>query len=330
MEKLTFIVRRLLLAIPMLLVVTIVAFILSHIATGNIAAITIQKEGGIVTEQTIAAAEAELGLDQPLPVQYFRWLKKAVRLDFGESYISKKPVAQEILSRFPATLALAFTATCIAFLIGLIAAVLSVIYHGKAMDSMIRLLTILGATMPNFWVGMLLLYLFAINLNIIPVISGSNLSCIWVPALTLSLEHAALYTRLLRSSLLDAMNSNYIKVARTKGLSRTGAMLKHGLKNAILPCMTLVAVNFGGLLCGSFSVETIFSWNGIGMYAVQSVKAKDLPVIQGYMIAVAISYIVINLMVDVIYVYIDPKIKLSGGKKDGTKKTIEKNVGKVS
>ena len=330
MEKLKFIVRRLLLAIPMLLVVTVMAFILSHMSSGNIAAVTIQKEGGVVTEQTIAAKEVELGLDQPLHIQYLRWLEKAVHLDFGISFISKEPVTYEILSRFPATLALAAAATCIAILIGLAAAILSVIFHGKAVDFLIRILTVMGSTMPNFWIGMLLLYLFAIHMNLIPVIAGSNMLAIWVPAITLSLEHAAMYTRLLRSSLLDAMNSNYMKVARTKGLTRVGAMLRHGLKNAILPCLTLVATNFGGLLCGSFTVETIFSWNGIGMYAVQSVKAKDLPVIQGYMIAVAVSYIVINLLVDIIYVYVDPKIKLSGGNSNGKEKTTKKNAAAFS
>ena len=233
-----------------------------------------------------------------------------MQLDFGTSFISKDPVIYEILSRFPATLALAATATVIAFFIGLVAAVISVIFQGKWVDQMIRVLTILGATMPNFWIGLFLLYEFAVHLDLIPVIAGSDFKNIWVPAFTLSLEPAAMYTRLLRTSLIDALNSNYVKVARVKGMTRVQAMLRHGLKNAILPCMTLIATNFGGLLSGSFAVETIFSENGIGMYAVQSVKAKDLPVIQGYMIAVAVSYIVINLLIDILYGFLDPRIRV--------------------
>ncbi len=297
----------------MLIVVTILAFTLSNLSGGDVASIAIRNEGGIVTEETLQAKRVELGLDKPLPEQYLNWLKRAVKLDFGTSFTTKKTVIYEIGRRFPATLELAIVATLMALLIAIPAALISVTYRGRLMDHLIRFLTTIGATAPNFWVGLILLYWLAIELKIVPVIAGSKISNIFLPAFVMSFEHIAMYTRLLRGSLLDVMNANYIMAARTKGLTYRSVMIRHGLKNAVLPCVTLLATNLSGLICGSFTIETIFSWNGIGMFAVQSVKAKDLPVIQGYIMAVAVAYILINLAIDIAYSFINPKIKLEGG-----------------
>ena len=313
MDKLKYIVKRLLLVIPMLIVISVMAFLLSNLSSGDVASVAIRNEGGIVNEVTLAAKRAELGLDKPLPVQYITWLGKAIRLDFGNSFSTKKPVMDEIGRRFPATLQLALTATLIAIVCAIPFALISVRYKDKAPDHIIRIFTTVGAAMPNFWLGLLLLYFFAIELEIVPVISGSDVSNIFLPAFVMSLEHMALYTRLLRSSVIQVMDSGYIKAARTKGMSYWAVMCKHALRNAILPCITLISTNLSGLICGSFTIETIFSWNGIGKFAVESVKGKDLPVVEGYIVIVAITYIAVNLIMDILYSYINPKIKLEGG-----------------
>lgn len=314
MDKTRFIIKRLLQIIPMLLIVTVFAFILSNLSSGDVAEIAIRKEGGIVTEQTVAAMREELGLNKPIPMQYLDWLGRAIRFDFGTSFISKKPVIEEVLSRFPNTLYLALIATAMAMAIAIPIAMLSAKWKGSILDHGLRVLTTGAATLPDFWMGLMLLYAFGVSMGIVPVIAGSSIGNIFLPAFTLSISYAAIYTRMLRSNLIEVMQSHYIKAARAKGLGQWGAMVKHGLKNAVLPCVTLVATNFGSMLSGAYAVEMIFSWNGIGKYAIESVKAKDFPVIQCYLIAVALSYILVNLIVDVLYAYIDPKIKLEGGR----------------
>lgn len=314
MDKTRFIIKRLLQIIPMLLIVTVFAFILSNLSSGDVAEIAIRKEGGIVTEQTVAAMREELGLNKPIPMQYLDWLGRAIRFDFGTSFISKKPVIEEVLSRFPNTLYLALIATAMAMAIAIPIAMLSAKWKGSVLDHGLRVLTTGAATLPDFWMGLMLLYAFGVSMGIVPVIAGSSIGNIFLPAFTLSISYAAIYTRMLRSNLIEVMQSHYIKAAHAKGLGQWGAMVKHGLKNAVLPCVTLVATNFGSMLSGAYAVEMIFSWNGIGKYAIESVKAKDFPVIQCYLIAVALSYILVNLIVDVLYAYIDPKIKLEGGR----------------
>lgn len=313
MSKWKYILKRVFLAIPMLVVISLMAFLLSHLSSGDVASVAIRNEGGIVNDITLAAKRDELGLNDPIPVQYLNWLKKAVQLDFGTSFSTKKPVMQEIGRRFPATLELALMATLIAITFAIPFALISVRYKDKAPDHIIRAFTTIGSAMPNFWLGLLLLYLFAIQWKIVPVISGSDFSNIFLPAFVMSFEHMALYTRLLRGSIMQVMDSGYIKAARVKGLSYWGVMIKHALRNAILPCITLMATNLSGLICGSITIETIFSWNGIGKFAVESVKGKDLPVVEAYIVMVAVTYITINLIMDILYSYVNPKIKLEGG-----------------
>lgn len=308
--KTKYIIKRILQMIPMLIVVSIVAFTLSNLSTGSAAEITIMNEGGQVTTDTVAAVNKELGLDKPLYMQYFNWLGKVCSLNFGVSFRSKQPVLDEIMSRFPATLNLALCATALSILIAVPVAIISAKYKNKWIDHFFRIISTAGATVPDFWLGLLMLYAFAIHFKIFPVVSGNKIQNIFLPAFTLSLGYAAIYTRLLRTNLIEIMNCDYMKAAKAKGLSDNAALIKHGLKNAILPCMTLIGSHFGSLVAGSFACETIFSWNGIGKYAVESIKAKDFPIIQGYILVVAISFIILNLIIDICYIYIDPKIEL--------------------
>ncbi|MBS4960467.1 MAG: ABC transporter permease [Clostridiales bacterium] len=310
MKKTKFIFKRLLQVIPMLFIVSILAFALSNLSAGDAAIITLRNDGVEITEENVQAVKEELGLNKPLVEQYADWLQKVLCLDFGTSFQTRKPVIEEIMSRFPATLELALTATLLSILIAIPAALVSARYKNKFIDHFIRVLTTAGATMPDFWIGLMLLYLLAVKFNIFPVISGNKIQNIFLPAFTLSLAHAAAYTRLLRNNLVEIKGFDYMKAARAKGLSQSGALVKHGLKNAIIPCLTLMGTNFGTLLSGSFACETIFSWNGIGKFAIESIKLKDFPVIQCYIMVAAVAYIFLNLILDILYVYIDPKVKL--------------------
>lgn len=310
MKRSKLILKRVLQVIPMLLIVSILAFALSNMSSGDVAEITIRSEGLQVTEQNLAAVREELGLNAPLYSQYLNWLTKAAKLDFGVSFQTKKPVSEEILSRFPATLKLAVAAMGISVLTAVPIALISARYKDSVIDHFFRMVSTIGATMPDFWLGLMLLYVFAVQLKIFPVISGSKLENILLPAFTLSVNYGAIYVRILRNNLIEISHYDFMKAARARGLSQNAVLLNHGLKNAVLPCITLIGVDFGKLLAGQFACETIFSWNGIGKFAVDSIKLKDLPVIQGYIMIVAVTFITVNLLLDILYLYIDPKIQL--------------------
>lgn len=310
MKKFKLILKRVLQVIPMLVIVSILAFALSNMSSGDVAEITIRSQGLEVTEKNIAAVREELGLNAPLYSQYINWLTKAAKLDFGISFQTKKPVSDEILSRFPATLKLAIAATLISVLFAIPAALISARYKNSLLDQSLGIVSIIGATMPDFWLGLMLLYVFAVQLKIFPVISGSKMQNIFLPAFTLSVDYGAIYMRVLRNNLIEIDNHDYMRAARARGLSQNAALLRHGLKNAVLPCITLIGVDFGKLLAGQFACETVFSWNGIGKFAVDSIKLKDLPVIQGYIMIVAVTFIAVNLVLDILYLYIDPRIQL--------------------
>lgn len=310
MRNSKFIIRRILQTIPILVIVTVLAFMLSNISGGDVAAITIRSQGQEVSKENLAAMHAALGLDMPLYEQYGVWLQKAVQLDFGTSFQTGKPVTDEIFSRFPATVRLALAATFFAVAIAVPLAILSVRYKDSWCDHLLRVFSTAGVAMPDFWLGLMLLYFFAVKLHIVPVISGNKWDNIFLPAVTLSVSYGATYLRVLRENLLEISRLPYICAGRARGLGRTEVLFRHGLKNAMLPCITLIGINFGKLLAGQFAVETIFSWNGIGKFAVESIRLKDMPVIQGYIMCVAIAYIIINLLLDILYLYINPKIRI--------------------
>jgi peptide/nickel transport system permease protein len=296
--------------IPILLVVSILAFVLSNMSQGDVASITIRSQGQEVTAESLAAVREELGLDKSLPVQYLNWLKKVLRLDLGVSFQTKKPVTEEIFRRFPATLKLAVVATLISILFAIPIALLCVRYRNSLGDHVFRILSACGTTIPDFWLGLMLLYAFAVKLGLVPVVSGNKWQNMFLPAFTLSVNNGATYIRLLRENLIKVRGMDYMRAARARGLGEMETLVRHGIKNAMLPCVTLIGVNFGKLLAGQFACETIFSWNGIGKFAVDSIRLKDIPVIQGYILVVAVTFILINLLLDIIYLYIDPKIQI--------------------
>lgn len=302
--------RRLAQVIPVLLIASALAFALSAMSAGDTAEATLRGQGIVPTPESVAAAREELGLNRPLPLQYLAWAGRALRGDFGVSFQTGLPVLGEIMSRFPATVMLSLAATVLSVALAVPLAVLAARFKGTILDHGLRVVTTAGIAMPDFWLGMILLYVFAVRLRLAPVISGSDPRAILLPALTLGIGYGAMYARILRASLIELRGSGFMRAARARGLGETAALMRHGLKNAAPPCMALVGVNFGKLLGGQFACETIFSWNGIGKFAVDSIKLKDLPVIQGYIVIAAATYITINLLLDILYLHMDPKIAI--------------------
>ena len=310
-----FVLRRLAQMLPVLLAVSLLAFALNCMGSGDTASLILRERGIEPTAEAVSQVRRELGLDRPLAVQYFSWLARAARFDFGRSFASELPVIEVIGEHFPATFVLALAATVFSLLLAVPLAVLAARFQDGWPDRAARALSVAGVTMPSFWLALMLLSLFAVRLGWVPVISGTRLKNIALPAVTIGFSYGCTYLGVLRQNLIEACAHPYMTAARARGLSRTGALLRHGLRNSLLPCVTLVGYNFGKLLSGHFAVETIFSWNGIGKFAVDSIQSKDLPVIQGYIVCVAAAYIVVNLLVDMLYFAIDPKLRLGAQKK---------------
>lgn len=305
-----YIIKRLIQAVPMIFLASLLAFSLSQLSAGDTAELVLQSQGVRVTEENLNAKRKELGLDKPIHEQYISWLSKAVKLDFGISFYTRRPVIEEMERRFLATLQLSVAAAVFSLILAVPIALLSVRYQNRWLDHFFRTFTTAAATMPDYWVGLLLLYLFAVKLDLFPVVTGSKIENIFLPAFTLCLGPSASYIRILRDNLIRIQTQNYMKAARAKGLSKNSALIRHGLKNAIVPCLSLFANNFGNLMSGCFACETIFSWNGMGKFAIESVKMKDYPVMQFYIMVVAGIYILVNLVIDVIYVCLNSRAQI--------------------
>jgi ABC-type dipeptide/oligopeptide/nickel transport system permease component len=233
-----------------------------------------------------------------------------LHFDMGESYRTGSPVTEELLDRFPATLELTIAALLFVLLFAVPAGILAALYRHAFIDHLSRILALLGASLPGFWLGLLLIYFFAVKLGIFPVMGRGGLDHLILPAVTLGFTMAATYARLLRASMLDVLGQDFIKVARAKGLHEKWVIGRHALKNAIIPAITMFGMSFGGLLGGSVIIETIFAWPGIGKFAVDSIFNRDYPVIQGYVLFMAFIFVVANLLVDISYGLLDPRIRL--------------------
>ncbi len=257
----------------------------------------------------IAAMREELNLDKPLVNQYFLWLGRALQGDLSVSYQSGKPVLTEIVARLPATVLLAFVALGLAVTLALTAAVLSAAFYEKPPDRLIQFLTQAAAAMPAFLLGLLLLQFITVGYGFGRVVSSSSLSDVWLPAFCLSIGRAAEWTQILRANLLEALEAPYTLVAYARGASRWRVLLSYALPNALLPFLTAVGVGVGGLLGGAAIVETVFSWNGIGSYAVSAIGARDLPVVQGFVMVTTLIFVATNLLVDLMSALVDPRLR---------------------
>jgi peptide/nickel transport system permease protein len=301
-----YVVRRVLLVIPVMLGVSLIVFVLMHFTPGDPALLML---GERATEEQLQLLRQEMGLLEPLPVQYARFLGAALQGDLGRSYRSGRPVVTEVLSRLPATAELALAAVAIAVLISVPLGVLSAVKQYSLLDNAGMLLALLGASLPSFWLGLMLILLFAVNLGWLPPSGRDGLPSLVLPALTLGAGAAALITRMTRSSMLEVINQDYVRTARAKGLPEKTVIYSHALRNALLPVVTVIGLQFGALLGGAVITETVFAWPGAGRLAVEAIRAKDYPVVQGAVLMLALAFAFVNLLVDLIYAFLNPRIR---------------------
>ena len=301
-----YIFKRLLLLIPVLLGVTFIVFTIMSFTPGDPAQLIL---GENAPPEAIEELRAEMGLDDPFLVQYFRFVGNALRGDFGRSYRTKRPVFAEIFARFPNTLVLTVVAVAIAVAIGIPVGIISATKQYSLMDSISMIGALLGVSMPNFWLGSMLILGFAVGLGWLPFAGFEGASSIVLPAITLGTGAAAIITRMTRSSMLEVIRQDYIRTARAKGVAEKKVINKHALKNALIPVITVVGLQFGYLLGGAVLTETVFSWPGVGRLLVEAIRQKDTPTVLASVVFMATTFSFVNLLVDILYAYVDPRIR---------------------
>ena len=296
--------------------ITFLSFLLSWLSPGDAAERMLKKSGMMVTEEQLEAKREELGIDQPLLVQYKNWLVKLCKGDLGTSYKSKKEVTQELAKNLPYTAALTAVAMILVFLISLPVGILCAQYRNGLFDNIWRGVTYLFSSLPSFFVALLLMYVLALKLGLLPVIATRNWKGILMPALVLALTLSAWYIRQVRAIVLKELSKGYIDGLKSRGISRRKILFGHVLKNSMLPLVTLFGISIGNMMGGTTIVESIFSWPGVGKMAVDAINYRDYPVIQGYVVWMALIFLVINFAVDASYQFFDPRVR-EGVEKDG-------------
>jgi ABC-type dipeptide/oligopeptide/nickel transport system permease component len=300
-----FILRRLLLAIPTLFGVLVVAFLLLYVAPGDPVESMV---GERADSATISRLRAELRLDDPLPMRFGHYVTSAVTGDLGRSYITNRPIAQDIRERFPKTLQLAGAAMLMATLVGITLGVLSARRPGGIADRLALGIAYLGISFPVYWVGLLLILLFAVTLKWLPPSGYGSLRFLVLPALTLGMRSIAFLARMTRSAMMEALSADFVRTARAKGLNEWSVTIRHALRNALIPIITVLGLDFGAYLTGSILTETIFSWPGIGRYVVNAISRRDLPAIQGTVLFLSTVFVLVNLITDLAYAKADPRV----------------------
>ncbi|ETT80953.1 nickel ABC transporter permease [Viridibacillus sp. FSL R5-0477] len=309
-----FIVKRLSSLIPILLGISIITFILLHLIPGDPAVAYLRLSNIPPTDVAVTDLRLELGLDNPLYIQYFDWLVKVIQLDLGISYLSKNAVSDEILLHLVPTIQLTVTALFFIVVISLPIGVLSAIYKGKWIDQFSRIIAFVSVSMPTFWFGFLLIYFLSVKLDFFPVLGRGTLAHLVLPSLTLAFGYIGTYIRLLRASMLENLNEPFVVYARARGLRQRQIISRHVLKKSILPVVTALGMSFGNMLGGAVIVETIFAWPGMGQLFVSSILNQDYPMIQGCVLFMSVIFVFCNLLVDVTYSFLDPRIRLEEGK----------------
>jgi len=302
-----YIARRLAQTIPIALLVSILVFSLIHLIPGDPVEMML-GEGAQRSE--VESLRHELGLDRPLPEQFMGFLTGLLRGDLGNSLHYDEPVRDLLLRHYPATVQLAFASMIIALALALPLGIAAAFHRDGAIDHLSRVLSLMGVSIPNFWLGPMLILVFSIQLDLLPVSGRSGVASIVLPAITLGTGLAGLLTRMIRSSLTEELHRPYLTTAQAKGLSRSDAVVRHALKNASIPIITVVGLQVGALLTGAIITEMIFSWPGLGRLIIQSIRLRDYPLIQGGVLAIAFTYLLINLVTDLVYAWLDPRIRL--------------------
>ena len=302
-----FIIRRLFVSLVVLLVVSVIIFAMSR-AAGDPRHIFLDD---YATQEDWDHLTAGLGLDKPYYQQYLIFLGNALRGDLGDSFPQSRPVVEIILERLPATLQLGVIAFLFSVVVGLPLGVLSAVRRGSLLDTAAKLMALVGQSAPVFWLGLMLMFFLSVKLDVLPSFGRREAASIILPAVTLGWFFVAANLRLVRSGMLDVLDSEYIKLARAKGVSSRMVVWKHALRNALIPVITYAGVTLGGLVTGSVVVESVFAWPGLGKLAIDSLFGNDYPVLQGVVIVFTLMYVLASLMVDVVYAYVDPRIRYS-------------------
>jgi ABC-type dipeptide/oligopeptide/nickel transport system permease component len=295
----------LLLLVPTLFGVLVAAFLLLNVAPGD-------PVQGMVGERadsaTIARLRAELHLDDPLPAQFWHYLAGVLHGDLGRSYITRRPIAQDLVERFPKTAQLALAAMSFAAVAGIGLGVVAAVRPGGAVDRLASLAAYLGVSFPVYWVGLLLILLFAVALRWLPPSGSGGLAALVLPAVTLGMRSVAVLARMTRGAMREALASDFIRTARAKGLPETAVVLRHGLRTALIPVITVLALDTGNYLTGSLLTESIFAWPGLGRYVLTAIEQRDLPAVQGSILFMSVIFVLVNLVADLLYAKADPRI----------------------
>jgi peptide/nickel transport system permease protein len=300
-----YITRRLLLMFPLLLGITLITFLILHAMPGDPAETLAGME---TTGEIVERIRHDLGLDKPPTTQYFIFLKNLLKGDFGYSYRTRQPVMNELIKRLPYTFMLAGASLGVAIIAGFLLGILSAINRDSIIDRIISMILLVGLSTPTFWIGLLFILFFAVNLGWFPAGGYSGLRSLIMPAMTMAIPVTAIISRLVRTSLLEVLGENYIKTAMAKGVPPFQIITRHALRNALIPVVTVVGLLSGEMLGGSVVVETVFGWPGMGQTIVTALYARDYMMVQGAILLLATAFILINIFVDILYTYLDPRI----------------------
>ena len=302
-----YLIRRVILSVPVVAIVSIVVFAMIFLS-GDPAVLMLPPES---SEEEVARFRHAYGFDDPFLVQYGRFIGKALKGDFGKSLRYNQPAINLVLERLPATLQLSTFAMLLAVLFSIPLGIIAALKRNSIVDYISSFLAVIGQSMPNYWLGFLLVYLLAIKLHLLPTSGGPGLRFVILPAFTIAFNLMALITRMTRSTMLEVMGEDYVRTARAKGLTEFMVVIGHALRNAILPIITIVGLQFGYILGGAVVIETIFAWPGLGLLTIQAIYNRDYPLVQAAVLFLTLSFVVINLLVDVSYQFIDPRIRIS-------------------
>ncbi len=306
-----YIAKRFLQLIPILLGITLLSFLLTNSGASDVISLMEANTGRVMSEEEKSQLRADLGLDKPIVQQYVVWLGKVLRGDMGKSFVSGKPVFSTFLSKLPATVYLTITSILLTVVISIPLGILSAVRRNKITDYLIRFLSFIGNSLPNFFVSLLLIYFFSLKLNLLPVMGNSaGWKSVILPTMTLALSMASKYTRQVRAVVLEELSKDYVQGARARGVGEKRILYFSVLKSSMLTIVTLLALSIGSLLGGTAIVESIFMWDGVGKMAVDAITMRDYPVIQAYVIWMAVIYVCVNLVTDILYHYLDPRIRL--------------------
>ena len=314
-----YVLRRALLVIPTLVGISFLAFAFSNLAPGDPAEQLLRRTSDRPpTPAEVTEKRQELGLDRSLVAQYVTWAGRAAQGDLGTSYSTRRPVVSELRHRIPFTLQLTVLAALLALVIAVPLGIVSALYRNRFVDQLARLVSLAGASVPSFWLGLSLIVLFAVRLSLVPVAGRSGLQSYILPVVTLAVSPAATLSRFTRSTMLEVLEDDYMRTARAKGLSARRAVVHHGVRNALVPMLTAFSISVGHLLAGTVIVETIFVWPGVGKLALDAIQQRDYPMIQGFILYAGATFAAINLLVDVAYGVIDPRISAQSSVPGGT------------